>query len=209
MVSDNRSGKNGTPTPPGREPRVSDGEEPTVRPQVSAENARSRSRDLESLGDDVRSSGVHVDGGADDDDDLLELMQQMWLNSRLPDPPAKPGFHRLWVSTTNSQTPPSFFERLGYRPVPPEEWQGSADLSLTTASSPGLVTVKEMLLYEIPVKRYQKYMAYLHHHAPLEEERRIKEVVQQMRTVDGSDLRREVGDGTAMLGRPRPVPEFG
>lgn len=214
--TDNRASTGASAAPAGTTAPIITGDEEDLRggdvsPVHSAEAARSRVRNpLDALADDVRAGNGLRDDTIDADlEASLEVLMQTWLSNALPDPPAKPGFHRVWASKSNSQTPPEFYERLGYRPVPPEEWTNAAALKMTSAAEPGVINVKEMLLYEIPEKRYQRFMRYLHHDAPLSEEQKIRMETYGHLTRGNDNLRRETGDGTDSLGRsPGRVPEF-
>lgn len=181
-------------------------------PIVRQGDVRSSARGLEDIRDEMRASDMTREERSQDDPDDLELLQQLWLNNRLPDPPRKPGFHRLWASRTNTQTPVSYFERLGYRFVDPSEWKGlDGGVSANSAAEPGnVISVNEMVLMEIPERTYQRFMRAVHHDAPLAEERSIVENMKDaMVDVTGKNMRREVGDGTALMGRaPGKTPEF-
>jgi hypothetical protein len=116
------------------------------------------------------------------DEEALSLLETQWLSTRLPDPPSKPGFHRIWLSSTNQYTPIAFFERLGYRPVRPSDWPGHDALNLKSGQvSPNQINVNEMVLYEISEAKYQLYMRHMHHRVPLREEDKIRAIINDLR----------------------------
>lgn len=196
-----------------QEPRV--GEEPTrvasslnpaelERQEREEEQAtrrgasRSRRRDEERL-DRADEDRAVVEDQEFSDEEALAFLETQWLTTRLPDPPPKPGFHRIWLSKTNQYTPIAFFERLGYRPVQPSDWPGHRGLTLNSGSVDAhLITVNEMVLYEIPEGRYQLYMRHMHHRVPLRDEDKLRSNLQDLRArlgLNAGNLKYEDKDG--------------
>lgn len=137
-------------------------------------------------------------------EDLEALLRQEALANALPQPPAIPGWHQVWLSTTNTYTPIQQYTRLGYVPVKPEEHKQWAYLKTHSAQHGGdVVTCNEMVLYKIPEDAYQQIMRIVHHDRPNEEEDKLRANVEQMkdnsefRDSDGKSLVEEEGDGFA------------
>ena len=147
--------------------------------------------------------------------DGLDLASVSWDQAVLPTPPVIPGFHTIYLSTTNTQDTIPFRMRLGYTPVQMEdldeqskkEW---ASLVTKTGEYQGMLAVNEMLLFKLPEERYQAYMRQLHHTKPLQEEQALKARFDQMQDGmnTGYELVREVGDGVTGLTQNRNPPRF-
>ena len=103
-----------------------------------------------------------------------------WVQEALPNPPAIPGYHLCWLSTTNAYDPIHKRMRMGYEPVKAEELQGFDQYAVKSGEHTGFVAVNEMLLYKMPEDIYQDIMTQLHHDAPLEEQEKIKLQVEQI-----------------------------
>jgi len=108
-----------------------------------------------------------------------------WLQEALPTPPAIPGFHPCWLSTTNQYDPIHKRLRMGYTPVKAEEVQGFEAYKVKSGEHEGFVACNEMLLFKIPMDVYQDIMAEMHHHAPLDEQEKIR--VQQEQLLNARD----------------------
>jgi hypothetical protein len=88
-------------------------------------------------------------------------------NTLLPVPPEMPGFHLVWLTTTNTKDTIEQRQRLGYTLVKPSELP---DFALHSQKS-GTVTedriqINEMILAKIPLDLFIKDMTYLHHIQP-------------------------------------------
>lgn len=197
-------------------PEVGDGPQPG--PAVERESAytaeemnamqhSSRTRDLD---DELRREREENDarldrGSAGDDERMMDLLRAQ-LQTKLPDPPKKPGWHRLYVSTTNKVTPPEFFLRLGYRPVAMADWPGWENFAERgTGKFSNCIAVQEMVLFEIPEERYQQFMRILHHKSPAEEEEMLRNSIENKFGDERAEIR-EIGSGTDRLGRQRVRP---
>lgn len=204
---------------PSLDPRELENLEETERETGSRKRGASRTR----ARDDDRGDRTEDERGVSDDSELsdeeaLAFLEAQWLETRLPNPPPKPGFHRIWLSTTNQYTPIAFFERLGYRPVRPSDWPGHDSLFAKSGQlSPNLISVNEMVLYEIPESRYQLYMRHMHHRLPLRDEDKIRAQVDELRQRMGNrakNVRFEDDDGAngfaELEDRPPPArnPQF-
>lgn len=175
--------------------------------EMRAMQSTSRTRDLgdelrrEREEDEHRSNRDHPD----EDERVMELLSAQ-LQTKLPDPPKKPGWHRLYVSTTNTVTPPEYFLRLGYRPVKQSDWPGFENFAQAgTGKFSNGISVKEMVLFEIPEERYQQFMRILHHKNPAEEEEMLRSSIENKFGDERAEIR-EIGSGTDKLGRQRVRP---
>jgi len=121
-----------------------------------------------------------------------------WLQEALPTPPEIPGFHLCWLSTTNQYDPIHKRVRLGYTPVKADDIPGFEHLKVKSGEHEGFISTNEMLLYKLPMDIYQELMTEMHHHAPMDEQEKIK--VQQdqllnMRDSSGKQLVQVEGNG--------------
>lgn len=103
-----------------------------------------------------------------DEQSVEDLLRGTLSGSILPDPPTKPGYHRIWLSEQSQANPISWYERLGYRKVHPNDVDGFGQNFLKSPSGVEEVRCNEMLLYEIPDNIYQRIMKLRHHDEPLE-----------------------------------------
>jgi hypothetical protein len=138
------------------------------------------------------------------------MFRSEWIQESLPTPPAIPGFHVVWLSTTNGYDPIHKRMRMGYQPVMIEEVPGFENYKVKAGEQTGFVACNEMLLYKIPEDIYQDIMAELHHHAPQEEADKIRVQAEQQvgKDSNGRRLGQIEGEGIAALDTPMPVPVF-
>lgn len=92
----------------------------------------------------------------------------------LPTPPARPGWHYVWLSTTNQYDPIYKRLRMGYVPVKAEEIPDFDHYRVKSGEYEGCISMNEMILFQIPQEIYQEIMEEYHHYRPMEEEERIK-----------------------------------
>ena len=139
-----------------------------------------------------------------------KMFRSEWVQEALPQPPAIPGYHVCWLSTTNGYDPIHKRMRMGYEPVRIEEVPGFENYKVKAGEHTGFVACNEMLLYKIPEEVYQSIMAELHHFAPQEEADKIRvQAEQQMgRDSRGRALGMVEGEGIAEIDKPMPVPVF-
>lgn len=114
------------------------------------------------------------------DDDRLRMFQQQIFNDALPDLPPIPGYRTIWLTTSNSRDPIHRRMQLGYEPVTPDDVPGLDYATLKTGDHVGCIGINEMLAFKLPERLWEAYMNDAHHAAPLREEERIKEAVEQM-----------------------------
>jgi hypothetical protein len=131
----------------------------------------------------IRGSRAHADdvrtndqGTAFTEDDLEHMLRNEFVQEALPSIPAKPGWHRCWLSTTSPYDPIHKRLRLGYQPVSMEQIAGSGleNYRMTSGEFAGAVSCNEMVLFEIPQERYELIMRTYHHKMPMEEEQGIR-----------------------------------
>ncbi len=98
----------------------------------------------------------------------------------LPSPPEIPGFHLCWLTTTNPADP--IFRRMrdGYAPVKASEIpNGEFDYyKAKNGEFDGCIVCNEMVLFKIPEEIYLDLMAIYHHEEPNEQERSIRDNLQ-------------------------------
>jgi hypothetical protein len=137
------------------------------------------------------------------------MFRSEWVQEALPSPPAIPGFHLCWLSSTNQYDPIHKRLRMGYIPVKAEELPGFDNYRVKAGEHEGFVACNEMILYKMPEEIYQEIMAEMHHYAPMEEQEKIK--VQQDQLLNAKDsngkrLGQVEGDGMEFdLNKRAPV----
>lgn len=161
-------------------------------------------RDSES--DEARESPVPPSA-----DELEHALLDEAAVTPLPNPPAMPGWHLFWASTTNQYTPVQYYYRLGYTHVKPEELPSMSELRLHSGEQPGMISVNEMVLLKTTQENYQRYMKIMHHDRPLSEAERLKSNVDAMKQEVGEDregrqIVMEEGDGFADIAKRRKAP---
>lgn len=138
------------------------------------------------------------------------MLRQEWVQEVLPTPPEVPGFHLVWLSTTNSTDPIHKRLQVGYQPVKITEVPGFEQYKVDGGQFDGCVACNEMLLFKIPMEIYQDLMTIYHHDMPLEQEQAIRERVMGTSEVDsnGRPLNTVEGD-FHRLGQTQPrTPTF-
>lgn len=133
-----------------------------------------------------------------------------WTQSALPNPPELAGWHVCWLSTNNGYDSIDKRMRLGYVSVKSDELKGFENWRVKAGEYTGFIACNEMLLYKIPLERYQEIMAHFHHDAPLEEANKIRlqAEAQQGRDSSGRRLGQVEGEGLDSLDTPIPAPYF-
>lgn len=129
-------------------------------------------------------------------------------NTLLPIPPDMPGYHLVWLTTTNSKDTIESRQRLGYELVKRSELP---NFVLNTQKSGELtedrITVNEMVLAKIQYDLWIQDMTYLHHTLPTESAKNLKDSVRigqdgKGRNVayTGGEFNSGVSDGFNSLG---------
>lgn len=126
----------------------------------------------------------------------------------LPTPPATPGWHYCWLSTTNQYDPIYKRIRMGYEMVKADEIPEFDHFRVKSGEYENSITVNEMVLFKIPQEFYQEIMEENHYYRPLEEEERIRaNAVPQGKDSNGRNLGTVEGDGFGSS-KPTFVPTF-
>jgi hypothetical protein len=134
-----------------------------------------------------------------------------FTQSILPDPPKIPGYHLIWLSTTNEVDPIPVRMQRGYSPVKITDVPGYESYSaweLKGGQWEGCLGIREMILFKIRNEDYADDMNYLHHEAPLQEEEHIRERVEEAKAIVGDTGKIEVMNGMEALAKKparRPV----
>jgi len=139
------------------------------------------------------------------------MFRNEWIQESLPTPPAIPGFHLCWLSTTNGYDPIHKRMRMGYQPVTIDEVPGFESFKVKSGEHTGFIACNEMLLYKLPQDVYQQIMEELHHFAPQDEADKIRvqvENLQGARDSNGRRLGSVEGEGMNELDATKPVPVF-
>lgn len=149
------------------------------------------------------------------DEDRVEEFRRNLFQSVLPDLPPIPGFHTVWLTTSNPRDSIAARVRLGYRPIEAHEVPGGEYMTMKTGEYPGCIGVNEMIAYKIPLHLYEEFMRHNHHEQPLHEEGKlsmVREVIEAAAASAAKSGRRgvkvELEDGTAELGSEPEVPSF-
>lgn len=155
------------------------------KPSAPRKTAASRTKRI----DDPEARGVR--GVAEDaervgetglmsTDELEKIIRDEFEQTSLPNPPAIPGYHLCWLTTTSQYDSISKRTRLGYSPVRAAEVPGfDPSNGQSLGGYEGFVTCNEMVLFKIPEARYKIIMNYFHHKKPLEDESNIVAQVKQ------------------------------
>lgn len=133
-------------------------------------------------------------------------------NTLLPVPPDMPGYHLVWLTTTNTKDTLEQRQRLGYTLVKPSELP---DFSLHSQKSSTVtedrIQINEMVLAKIPHDLWIQDMTYLHHTQPKEALDNLKNSVrigQDGRGRDvaytGGEFRGGIADGYAQTNLRAP-----
>jgi hypothetical protein len=162
--------------------------------------------------DGADSDRVQQDGSALSAAERRRLLRNEWTQEVLPTPPAMPGFHLCWISTTNSTDPVHKRIQLGYQPVKVSEVPGFDQYKIADGGQfDGCIACNEMLLFKLPQEIYQDIMTIYHHDIPLEQEQSIKDRVSNVmhdRDSEGKQLTSVEGDFNNLGRAPARTPHF-
>lgn len=132
----------------------------------------------------------------------------MDVNTLLPTPPAMPGFHLFWATTTNNKDPISNRQKIGYSLVTRAEMPDFClDSQKDGTSTEDRIMVNEMVLMKIDQEVWEDDMLYKHYDAPKEFIDNLKNSVQFSRdgkgrqiAYSGGEFNSGVADGYGMTG---------
>lgn len=143
-----------------------------------------------------------TDGTSTSTTERLLNFRDEWTANALPNPPALPGYHLCWLSTTNNADPIHKRIRMGYEPVRAEEVPGFEHYKMKSGEYEGVVSCNEMVLFKLPEDIHREMMSYFHHEKPLQEEEMLKENP-ALRDPNAQKLVSGDEDGFANIGRRR------
>ena len=111
---------------------------------------------------------------------------------QLPPFPAKPGFHRIYLSTTNQYDSIHSRLHMGYTPVKledlPEDFRKFATSNRGADGFSGCFSVNEMVLCEIEDWKYQQIRKHLEYDLPNQQEESIKALKDNFRDGRGKSI---------------------
>ncbi len=158
------------------------------------------------------------DGFEMDDEEALRRFRTSLTSNILPEVPHIEGYHLCWVpkESNNMFDTVAHRLRLHYTIVKPEELSAGALPSNTNRSAEfeGAVSFNELILMKLPARLYQIYATDTHHTQPLEQERVIKQRIDDLRGATDSSGRGLVTtdggaeDGFNRLARKTSTPTF-
>lgn len=156
---------------------------------------------------------TNEDGTAFTVEERRQMLRNDWIQEALPTPPEIPGYHACWLSTTNSYDPIHKRIQMGYEPVRADEVPGFEAYRMKAGQWDGFIGCNEMVLFKVPVERFQDLMAIFHHDMPLEGEQAIKEQAMALlgkdrRAVEDEGDAGAVADSLEHLGRSVRAPFF-
>lgn len=145
-----------------------------TKPTVQEDDRTKIGGALDIRGDRGAEDAERGTSGLSSDDEFEKFMEAEFTQTALPNPPALQGYHLVWLTTTSQYDSIQKRQRLGYTPVRQSEMPGfDASNGQSLAGYDGHITCNEMVLFKIPMQRYQQIMAFFHHKKPIEEEEGI------------------------------------
>ena len=137
-----------------------------------ADNDRNDER-LRGDGGPARQDRAMVDRAVTHDREMtdaqrLELFRMRHFQQVLPDLPEIPGYHTVWLSTTNQSDTILNRERLGYQKITQADAPGwdFHKMSMKSGSDADEIRINEMVAYKISDSLYNAYMKEAHYHRP-------------------------------------------
>lgn len=186
--SDQGMDPNPGPRRPGRKPDSS-GMRPDVR--LDERLANERGYDEREFADDHEMT----------DDERFEMFAASQFQSVLPDLPPMPGYHTMWLTTTNARDSIPNRMNMGYELIKLEDCPGWKGVSLQAGEYAGVIAVNEMVAAKISIRLYERYMRWSHHTLPLQEEEKLRTSQQEFmeQAAQSGAPVREIGDGSAQI----------
>lgn len=143
------------------------------------------------------------------DSERLDALRASYFAQALPDLPQIPGYHSIWLTTTNPRDPIHGRIRLGYEPLRATDVPGWEHAAIKSGEWEGCIGVNEMLAFKLPMRLYEMYMREAHHDAPNREEEKLRvtlETIREQAQSKGADV--VMGDGSEELGKASSGPVF-
>jgi len=125
--------------------------------------------------------GGDRDQPLDADDELrMQMFRDTLFRTSLPNLPPIPGYHVCWLTTTNSRDNLAQRRAIGYEPITEEDVPGFQHLRAKDGEMAGYISVNEMVAFKIREELYQRFMMAVHHDAPLEEEQKLEDSLEEL-----------------------------
>lgn len=169
---------------------------------------------LKKASDPARESRAALDRVAKEarelsDDDRIEMFQQQFFQSALPDLPKIDGYHTCWLTTANPRDSIQARMRLGYEPIKSSDVPGWEYATLKTGEYAGLIGVNEMLAFKLPMRLYLAFMKEAHFAAPQREDEKLQAMVDTLKDqIESKGGRIIEGDGMQALRQDPGKPVF-
>lgn len=176
---------------------------PNTRPPDSQQASRTDQRDHQ---DPRAEPNRH----AQEENEAQRVRAILFADEVLAPPPKIPGYHTIWLSTTNAYDSIERRRKVGYVPVKREELPNADFGTMHAGSYAGCITQAEFILFKLPQKTYAAIMELLHHTRPLEEERGIRANVDALASQSNViiDNKGERDTGFSRMGKFNPRPRF-
>lgn len=84
------------------------------------------------------------------EDERLELFRESLVQSVLPDLPRMPGYHTVWLTTTNPRNSIQWRLRIGYQLIKVADCPGWDGVTIRAGDYAGVIGVNEMVAAENP-----------------------------------------------------------
>lgn len=141
------------------------------------------------------------------DDERLEMVRTGFMQIKLPDLPALPGYHTCWLSSTSTTDTIAWRLQVGYELLKPEEVPGWQHGNCAEERFTGYVGVNEMVGAKIKESLYKRLMKMLHHDEPNAMEVGIKSQLDQYKgDAEEAGSKLEMSEDMEALGRNKPAP---
>jgi len=150
---------------------------------TSVNDARLRNNVSEEREDRAMKDRAITENRVMSDEERIEMFRKQHFQNVLPDLPKIPGYHVVWLSTTNQSDNIAHRIRLGYEPIKREDVPGwnYDQVSLKTGEYAGLIGINEMVAFKITDKLYQAYMKHAHHDAPNQQSEKLVQDVEMIK----------------------------
>jgi len=173
--------------------------------QKGDERIVARTSDPEQRGDFHTSQDVEREAdGLMTREERIQMIRNEWAQVALPKPPDKPGIHWFWGSTTSTTDTVHRRLKLGYELVKKSELPDFKIEKANSADYGEYITCNEMILMKLPTEIYGDILNIFHHEMPLDEERSIRDQVEnrkeELNGRAGKEIIQNVGEGLNNLG---------
>jgi len=154
--------------------------------------------------------GGDRDQPLDADDELrMQMFRDTFSKPALPALPPIPGYHVCWLTTTNVRDSVAQRQAIGYVPVTEEDVPGFGHLRNKDGEMAGFISVNEMVAFKIREELYRRFMMAVHHDAPLSEEEKLENALEQLQANAQAQKARIVAEeGSARIRQFARPPTF-